>query len=287
MNPAFYLTILFVHNCASLSAEEARAKKFLDGLNKRGEDRTYRLKMAKWGYDSNITDSNLQQVVLQSSNPCVTFTNLKKSWQITVTSKLSEEEKQDWQELMKFDWQSFQDYDLKRQFEKNSHLGLGSLPKDKIKRYNTIVNEMTKIYSTSKICAFDDPTKCDLALEPNLVNILANSRNPDQLKHVWVEWRNAVGPHCKNLFSEYVELGNEAARLGNFTDTSDQWLHSYEDSKIMDKVEELWKQLRPLYLQIHAYVRTHLRKTYGDLVTEKGPIPAHLLGEYLTRFELV
>lgn len=287
MNPAFYLTILFVHNCTSLGAEEARAKKFLDGLNKRAEDRTYRFKMAKWGYDSNITDSNLQQVVLQSSNPCVTFTNLKKSWQITVTSKLSEEEKQDWQELMKFDWQSFQDYDLKRQFEKNSHLVLESLPKDKIKRYNTIVNKMTKIYSTSKICAFDDPTKCDLALEPDLVNILANSRNPDQLKHVWVEWRNAVGPHCKNLFSEYVELGNEAARLGNFTDTSDQWLHSYEDSKIMDKVEELWKQLRPLYLQIHAYVRTHLRKTYGDLVTEKGPIPAHLLGEYLTRFELV
>src|SRR6185436_10856135 len=38
-------------------------------------------------------------------------------------------------------------------------------------------------------------------------------------------------------------------------------------------------QVRPLYLSLHAYVRKKLRETYGpDVVPERGPIPAHLLG---------
>jgi peptidyl-dipeptidase A len=40
----------------------------------------------------------------------------------------------------------------------------------------------------------------------------------------------------------------------------------------------LYEQLRPLYLQLHAYVRTKLHQKYGDVVPEKGPLPAHLLG---------
>jgi peptidyl-dipeptidase A len=40
----------------------------------------------------------------------------------------------------------------------------------------------------------------------------------------------------------------------------------------------LWDQVRPLYLKLHAYVRTKLHDKYGDVVPERGPIPAHLLG---------
>jgi hypothetical protein len=37
--------------------------------------------------------------------------------------------------------------------------------------------------------------------------------------------------------------------------------------------------VKPLYLQLHAYVRRELRKKYGeDIVSKDGPIPAHLLG---------
>ena len=44
------------------------------------------------------------------------------------------------------------------------------------------------------------------------------------------------------------------------------------------ELDRLWEQVRPLYLQLHAYVRMKLRQKYGDVVPEKGPIPAHLLG---------
>lgn len=44
-------------------------------------------------------------------------------------------------------------------------------------------------------------------------------------------------------------------------------------------LDTLWSELKPLYLQLHAYVRRQLRLKYGeDVVTKDGPIPAHLLG---------
>lgn len=47
------------------------------------------------------------------------------------------------------------------------------------------------------------------------------------------------------------------------------------------RIESLWKQIEPLYLQIHAYVRRKIWEQYGNSVlSRKGPIPAHLLGKH-------
>lgn len=108
---------------------------------------------------------------------------------------------------------------------------------------------------------------------------MTSSRDPEELKHVWVEWRNAVGPNVKEMFEEYVAFENEAAQLNNFSDTAAMWLDNYESADFKKQIQSLWEQIKPLYLQIHAYVRYHLRKTYGDIVSERGPIPAHLLGK--------
>jgi peptidyl-dipeptidase A len=45
------------------------------------------------------------------------------------------------------------------------------------------------------------------------------------------------------------------------------------------ELDRLWQQVRPLYLSLHAYVRSKLREKYGDsVVSANGPIPADLLG---------
>ncbi|MBL8209254.1 MAG: M2 family metallopeptidase, partial [Bryobacterales bacterium] len=44
------------------------------------------------------------------------------------------------------------------------------------------------------------------------------------------------------------------------------------------ELDRLWEQVRPLYESLHAYARKKLREKYGDVVPEKGPIPAHLTG---------
>lgn len=135
---------------------------------------------------------------------------------------------------------------------------------------------LSHLYKSKIICHSMNKFKYILL---ELTHILETSRNPDELKHVWLEWRNAVGPKCRNLYNEYVNLSNEAASLNNFSDTSEYWLYDYEDSNFKEQIQSLWEQLKPLYLQIHAYIRFKLRQKYGDIVSERGPIPVHLLGE--------
>lgn len=112
----------------------------------------------------------------------------------------------------------------------------------------------------------------------DITNILSTSRDPNELKHVWVEWRNAIGPKVKEKYRTYVKLSNEAARLNDFRDMGEFWLDDFESNTFKKQLQKLWKQLKPLYLQLHAYVRYKLRQQYGDIVSERGPIPAHLLG---------
>jgi peptidyl-dipeptidase A len=58
------------------------------------------------------------------------------------------------------------------------------------------------------------------------------------------------------------------------------WRSKYdmEPDAFAREMDRLWEQVRPLYLSLHAYVRSRLREKYGDIVPERGPIPAHLLG---------
>ena len=47
------------------------------------------------------------------------------------------------------------------------------------------------------------------------MEILRTSRDPDELKHVWVEWRKVSGAECRSMFEHYVALSNEAATLNS------------------------------------------------------------------------
>jgi peptidyl-dipeptidase A len=85
----------------------------------------------------------------------------------------------------------------------------------------------------------------------------------------------------KKDFIRFVELQNKGARQLGFKDTGALWRSKYDMSPdaFTGELDRLWEQTRPLYLSLHAYVRKRLRGTYGPgLVPEKGPIPAHLLG---------
>lgn len=58
------------------------------------------------------------------------------------------------------------------------------------------------------------------------------------------------------------------------------WRSLYETPTFEEDLETLWKELEPLYQNLHAYVRRALYKKYGSKhINLKGPIPAHLLGK--------
>ena len=111
-------------------------------------------------------------------------------------------------------------------------------------------------------------------------NILANSRDPEELKRAWLGW-HAVGAPMRQRYARMVELGNKGARELNYSDVGVIWRSNYDmpPDQFEKETDRLWEQLRPLYESLHAYVRGQLAKKYGAaLVPANGPIPAQLLG---------
>uniref|UniRef100_A0A8B9KXM6 Angiotensin-converting enzyme n=1 Tax=Astyanax mexicanus TaxID=7994 RepID=A0A8B9KXM6_ASTMX len=142
--------------------------------------------------------------------------------------------------------------------------------------YNTILSQMDNIYSTAKVCP--KPEEC-WALEPELKEILANSQSYKKLLYAWEGWHNVSGIPLKDLYPEFVQLSNNASVMDGFDDTGAYWRSWYESPTFEQDLENLFKQLQPLYQNLHAFVRRKLYDFYGPkYINLKGPIPAHLLG---------
>ncbi len=73
----------------------------------------------------------------------------------------------------------------------------------------------------------------------------------------------------------------QGAREIGFSDLGALWRSGYDmtPAQFEADTERLWTQVKPLYDELHCYVRGRLRKLYGkDKIGDKAPIPAHLLG---------
>lgn len=71
---------------------------------------------------------------------------------------------------------------------------------------------------------------------------------------------------------------NKAAVLNNYKDAGEMWRARYEDVNLIELADKLWKDVEPLYDELHKYVKNELIKIYGSKADkEPGLIPAHLL----------
>jgi peptidyl-dipeptidase A len=113
-----------------------------------------------------------------------------------------------------------------------------------------------------------------------LSKVMAESRNPDELLEAWRGW-HTISPPMKPKYERFVELANQGARTLGFADMGTLWRSTYDmpPDEFSTEVERIWQQVKPLYVSLHAYVRTRLAQKYGPkVVPPEGPIPAHLLG---------
>ena len=108
---------------------------------------------------------------------------------------------------------------------------------------------------------------------------MAKSRDPDELLELWQGW-HTISVSMRKDFERYVELGNEGARDLGFQNLGDLWKSRYDmkPDDFAKEVDRLWEQVKPLYQDLHCYVRGRLHSRYGEKVPESGPMPAHLLG---------
>jgi peptidyl-dipeptidase A len=133
-------------------------------------------------------------------------------------------------------------------------------------------------YGKGKYCKAGPSEKC-LDVE-DITRIMANSTNPAELADAWTGW-HAISRPMRGDFARFVALANKGARELGFKDSGAMWRAKYDmaPDDFAQELDRLWEQVRPLYVSLHAYVRTKLREKYGaDIVPANGPIPAHLLG---------
>ena len=106
-------------------------------------------------------------------------------------------------------------------------------------------------------------------------------RDPAQLREMWTSWNDNVGSPMRGEYQRLVEIANQGARELGYPDTGAMWRSKYDMSpeEFQQLTERLWQQVRPLYEELHCYVRAGLNRRYGDQVQPAtGPIRADLLG---------
>ncbi|HET8542488.1 MAG TPA: M2 family metallopeptidase [Anaeromyxobacter sp.] len=156
-------------------------------------------------------------------------------------------------------------------------------PRDPAKRRELaeIVAKLDGMYGKGKWCGAAAPGKappCHDILDTE--RIFQKSRKEPELRAAWEGW-HTISRDMKPLYARLVELGNEGAREIGFDDMGALWRSGYDmtPAELEADVDRLWGEVKPLYEELHCYVRGRLQGLYGkDVVPDGGPIPAHLLG---------
>ncbi|XP_022707839.1 angiotensin-converting enzyme-like isoform X2 [Varroa jacobsoni] len=255
-------------NDETISTQQLEARKWLNLYETEYLPLCLEATEAAWEQASNITDYNSMKNA-EASQKMVKFTGNKG------------------REAQKFAWKQFKDPELKRIFKSLSNLGVAALPQEKTAEMIRLRQEMESNHAKTKVCPYRKPNEppaspeeCTLGLEPEIKEILEQSQDYDELLHVWSQFRDKAGKPVKNKWLKVASILNEGSRANGRKDYTEDLLETYyEQSPNFEKdLEDLWITLKPLYQQLHAYVRSKLIIMYPGKIKEDGPIPAHLVG---------
>jgi peptidyl-dipeptidase A len=137
-----------------------------------------------------------------------------------------------------------------------------------------VASSLDGSYGKGKYCPAGQPC---LGID-DLDERMAKSRDPKQLADMWTGWHK-VGAPMRQRYVRFVELSNQGARELGFADTGALWRSNYDmtPEQFSADLERLWKQVEPLYKEIHAYTRRKLVQKYGAAAQRAdGMIPAHV-----------
>ncbi|KQR87997.1 M2 family metallopeptidase [Sphingomonas sp. Leaf343] len=110
---------------------------------------------------------------------------------------------------------------------------------------------------------------------------MGETRDPAKLKEMWVSWHDTVGAPMRTDYTKMTAAANAGAKGLGYADVGAMWRAGYDMSPdaFAAETDRIWKEVEPLYLALHTYVRWKLNAKYGDAVQPKtGPIRSDLLG---------
>lgn len=138
-----------------------------------------------------------------------------------------------------------------------------------------ITTRLNSAYSTGKI-EFEGKT----VPQDETEILMRQLRDPAKLAEVWTKWHD----HAKTMKADYVrmvEIANEGARELGYSDVGQMWRSGYDmpADAFAAETDRLWGQVKPLYDELHCYVRGKLNAKYGnEVVPLDQPLRADLLG---------
>lgn len=129
-----------------------------------------------------------------------------------------------------------------------------------------------------EFCADRGPDSCREVVTPNGIDrILVESRDEAERRQAW-EVSKQVGPVLKQGVAELRDLRNQVAREMGYDSFFALQVADYDMTvpEMMEMMESFVEDLKPLYEQLHAWVRRELAQRYGRDAPER--IPAHWIG---------
>lgn len=240
--------------------DTAIALEFLSDIETRGSNLSVLGAQASWDYYTDLTPEKNNLSILASTRSNEYFLEASNN-----ASQLLKDH---------FDLP----HDIARQIRLIRRNAMPKSAKD-IKALETLQANMTATYSNGKVCRKNSTNQNEcLSLDPDLGSIMSRSRDYNELLWAWRGWRDAVGPPLKDQFGRLVKLLNKGAREQNWGDYGHFMRSEYEiGNDLSSTVKSLWSKVKPLYQELHAFVRYQLHKKYPNTSSE-GPIEAHLLG---------
>jgi peptidyl-dipeptidase A len=140
-----------------------------------------------------------------------------------------------------------------------------------------ILSKMEANYGSGKWCR----TANDCLVLDDIEKIIDDpNQTPEARATAWKGWQETARPIRKD-YQRFVEIVNQGAKEMGFADTGEVWRGAYDmtPAEFSAETERLWGQVKPLYNELHCFVRGKLNAKYGDaVVTKTGTIPSHLLG---------
>ena len=121
-----------------------------------------------------------------------------------------------------------------------------------------MANDILAIYNKAKFPKYLEPETL-LPFTPDVRQIFLESRDAQELEHYWTQFRELTGAQYREAYLGQLKHHKEIARLNGYEDAARHQTASYESETFIEDIAEVYEGLRPLYEQLHAYLRDKLK----------------------------
>ncbi|XP_075170483.1 angiotensin-converting enzyme-like [Haematobia irritans] len=123
-----------------------------------------------------------------------------------------------------------------------------------------------------------------IAYNPDIKRIYETSKDTNELKYYWEIWREKNAVWAALNYHNIVDSIQRAAKLLDLP-VLDFYYRDYDGSQeIIKEMDQVMVELKPSYLQLHAFVRYQLKRKYpNEDILSNGHIPAHLFEQVIAQ----